>query len=69
MASLSPIREESAFIARSEFEPEDNALYISSKNAADENQTICPSLEQSMDKATANGPSTSSSYFSYVVRS
>ncbi len=36
MASVSPISEDNAFMARSELEPEDRALYMSSRKAAEE---------------------------------
>ena len=64
MASLSPMREDRAFMARSALAPELRALYRSSRNTEEENQTICPSLPHWMDTARAKGPSVSPSSFS-----
>ena len=64
MASVSPMREERAFMARSALAPEDQALYISSRKTEEENQMICPSLPQSMETATEKGPSMSPPSFS-----
>lgn len=63
MASLSPTREDRAFIPRFTLAPDERALYLSSRKAEEENHTIWP-LPASTETARVKGPSRSPSSLS-----